>query len=314
MVAAAASGSAKALVFGRRSACREKISRSGTARSELLLHDRRAGGQGAPFPRRHGAAPSRRRSPNAAIAATFSVPARRFRSCPPPRTNLSSMFASRARSARAPTPLGPPILWAEKNSASASRASARQSMRPAPCTASQTSNAAVGVDQRGGLAHGLHGAGLVVGGLKRQHDAGLAGARQHGGKRVEIDDRRPRRAERCAPDRRESDGLRARRRARPRSRTARSSGRSPGRTNEGVSTRLAASVPPDVNVTPPGATPASAATRARAASISARARRLRREWRRDCRTRRGTRPTRRAPPAEAATWRSSRDRRADASC
>ena len=77
-------------------------------------------------------------TPNATIPATFSVPARMPRSCPPPRTRRSSISASPDASASAPTPFGPPILCAERMIASTPSGPARQLMRPAACTASHT--------------------------------------------------------------------------------------------------------------------------------------------------------------------------------
>src|SRR3954447_10069287 len=56
---------------------------------------------------------TRTAAPKPAIPATFSVPARRLSSCPPPRSKGSSP-ATPSSTTSAPTPLGPPILCAEK--------------------------------------------------------------------------------------------------------------------------------------------------------------------------------------------------------
>ena len=62
-------------------------------------------------------------APNAAIAATFSVPARLPRSCPPPRISGSGSAATSSRLISAPAPLAPPILCALSVSRSAPSAS-----------------------------------------------------------------------------------------------------------------------------------------------------------------------------------------------
>src|SRR5581483_10793749 len=105
-VSAAMPGSAIAEVFGRR---------------------------GAAAPTTTAASPCSATAPNPAMPARFSLPARRPRSCPPPRNSGASSMPSAM--ARAPTPIGPPSLCADKVTRSAP--SPASGNLPAACTASQ---------------------------------------------------------------------------------------------------------------------------------------------------------------------------------
>ena len=70
----------------------------------------------------------------ATAPATFSVPERRPRSCPPPCSTGSS--GTRPRTMSAPVPLGAPTLCPASESASTPRASSESGSQPAACTAS----------------------------------------------------------------------------------------------------------------------------------------------------------------------------------
>ena len=157
-----------------------------------------------------------------------------------------------ARSTRAPTPFGPPSLWRRQQQRHRRRAPRRrQAIRPAAWTASQTTSPPCGLDERRGLGDRLDHAGLVVGGLQRQH-----------GRRRPRDERASqRRRGRATPsastgsDRRRarpgSGGRAARRHARRRRRAGASSRRRPRRRGR-ASAPVAASVPPEVKTTPLG--------------------------------------------------------------
>src|SRR6266545_1974330 len=78
-------------------------------------------------------------APKPASAATGRVPERSPRSCPPP---CSSGCRSRpGRTTSAPTPVGPPSLWAARASRSAPSSFRSTPGAPAACTASQSSSA-----------------------------------------------------------------------------------------------------------------------------------------------------------------------------
>ena len=100
----------------------------------------------SPASRRSRRAPSRAASaaslppanaaaaPRPTTAGTFSVPARRFRSCRPPVVGATKRIPRRTHSA--PTPLGPLNLCAEIESRSTPRAATSIGILPADCTAS----------------------------------------------------------------------------------------------------------------------------------------------------------------------------------
>ncbi len=73
-------------------------------------------------------------APTPAMPGTFSVPARRPRSCPPPRTTGDNATPSRMYSA--PTPLGPPNLCAATVSRSTPSRSTVNGILPTVCAAS----------------------------------------------------------------------------------------------------------------------------------------------------------------------------------
>ena len=73
-------------------------------------------------------------APKPAMAATFSVPARRRSSCPPPW--ISGAMASPSRITSAPAPNGPPALWAESVIMSTPRSPKLTGTLPSACTAS----------------------------------------------------------------------------------------------------------------------------------------------------------------------------------
>ena len=80
---------------------------------------------------------SRNATANATAPATFCVPDRRERSCPPPLINGST--GTRERSSSAPSPFGVPNLCPDKLNASTSHSRIRMGMSPAACTASTCS-------------------------------------------------------------------------------------------------------------------------------------------------------------------------------
>ena len=101
-----------------------------------------------------------RRSP-----ATFSVPARRCRSCEPPWSCGSMCVPRRTKSA--PTPCGPPSLWAERLTRSACQASTSIGACAANWTASTWKRRRMPAHDLPDLGDRLDRADLVVGG----HDA-----------------------------------------------------------------------------------------------------------------------------------------------
>ena len=78
-------------------------------------------------------------APKPAMAATFSVPARMLRSCPPPLISGSRRLSAAGRPMSAPTPLGAPILCPDRVRRSAPSALISQGIRPAAWTASTCS-------------------------------------------------------------------------------------------------------------------------------------------------------------------------------
>ena len=115
----------------------------------------------------------------------FSVPARRPRSCPPPR--ISGFNSAPPLATRAPIPGGPPSLCADRLTRSAPSAAASTGILPAACTASQWNSAPCACAITAISAVRLDDTGLVV----RQHDRDQRRARvgsQHRLKSSKIDD------------------------------------------------------------------------------------------------------------------------------
>jgi len=92
---------------------------------------------------------------NPATRNRLSVPARRPRSCRPPRTRPGSRRPSRSTSA--PTPLGPPTLWAARVAASTPHSPRGTGMRPRACAASVCSSASAGPCSRARAASSATG-------------------------------------------------------------------------------------------------------------------------------------------------------------
>jgi len=70
----------------------------------------------------------------ATMPATFDVPLRRSRSCPPPMMSGSSVVP--AFCTITPMPFGPPNLWADSDTTSVTSTMSRRSSQHAACTAS----------------------------------------------------------------------------------------------------------------------------------------------------------------------------------
>ena len=104
-------------------------------------------------------------APKPAMPATFSVPARRPSSWPPPRSSGSSPCRPSA-STSAPTPLGPPILCADSVSRSAPSRSDIERDFAERLDRIDMQQAARLMDDLGRFSDRLDRAGLVVG----QHD------------------------------------------------------------------------------------------------------------------------------------------------
>ena len=120
--------------------------------------------------------------PKPAMAATFSVPARKPLSCPPPRISRSAISnRSEAEDRRRPTPFGPPILWAERVSASTPKLGDvdRHLARP-PGPHRVCIKPAMRVDDPGRLGDRLENARLVVGELDRDQNAVVSGPVERG--------------------------------------------------------------------------------------------------------------------------------------
>ncbi len=118
------------------------------------------------------------------MAATFSVPARRPRSWPPPLMCGSAMWIS-PRLIKAPAPAGRQAC-ARKWSASRRPSAARsQSMRPGACTRRRAQPVG-GMHDVGNLADRLDDAGLVVG--KHHRTQGTLGPSNRASKSKKIDD------------------------------------------------------------------------------------------------------------------------------
>ncbi len=185
----------------------------------------------------------------------FSVPDRRPRSCPPP--SASGRSASAGRTSSAPTPAGPPILWPESATRSAS-ASGAGSSRPAPCTASTWTRAPAARASRIASATGWTTPVSLFTHIT-DTSAGASSA--------------ARRRSRSARSRRPSASTAIRSAPSATASTASCSiAETSSRGRPGPRTASAsASVPPEVNTTCSGGRPTSAATRARAASRRPRA-------------------------------------------
>ena len=104
---------------------------------------------------------SRAATPMPAMAGTFSVPARRLRSCLPPVMIGASRTPRRIQSA--PAPFGPWNLCAESESRSTPSARTSTGILPTDCTASVWNSAPCAWAMRGDLRDRLNRADLVVG-------------------------------------------------------------------------------------------------------------------------------------------------------
>src|SRR5215211_1948904 len=134
-VSALTPGTAKKVVLGNRSTPAPKI----TAPGEMASKPASSRSRNATILARSSDSPAAAAAdaaPKAAIPPTFSVPARPPRSCPPPLTSGSPRCSVSSRRTRAPTPLGPPSLWAEIAIRSAPISLMLQGIFPTPCTAS----------------------------------------------------------------------------------------------------------------------------------------------------------------------------------
>ena len=163
-VSALTPGTANSVVLGSRGASAPKITTSGRclfqAGFEPVAQSRHARSVRLRCGERATAA-----APKPAMAATFSVPARCPRSCPPPLISGAAMWMSPRRTS-APAPCGPPILCADSVSRSAPRSSMRQAMRPGACTASTCRRPLAAWTNSADLRDRLDHAGFVVG----EHD------------------------------------------------------------------------------------------------------------------------------------------------
>src|SRR5262245_28034231 len=131
-------GTANRVVFGSRSTPAPKMTTSGVAALRAVSRRSRSPAVcalSAARPARAAAAAA----PKPAMPATFSVPARTPRSCPPPLMRGSGNGISASRLISAPTPLGAPILCPETVRRSAPSALISHAIRPAPWTPSTCS-------------------------------------------------------------------------------------------------------------------------------------------------------------------------------
>ena len=119
-----------------------------------------------------------RRRPCPASAGTFSVPARRLRSCRPPVMNGVSLTPRRIHSA--PVPFGPPNLWPDSDSRSTPRLSNRHGNLADRLDRVGMEEGAVRAGDGGELRDRLNRAHLVVGVHHRHED----GVRPEGGAQV----------------------------------------------------------------------------------------------------------------------------------
>jgi hypothetical protein len=143
---------------------------------EPLSEDFRIGGGGQHFRfELDRARPYLRRCGLQARRPSRALPRRNPRSPPDSRCRRDALFLTAAADQRfrhhqigrattsAPTPLGPPILCADRIRKSAPTSAIEKGMRPAACTASTTSNPPDFLTMCGDLADRLDDAGLVVG-------------------------------------------------------------------------------------------------------------------------------------------------------
>jgi hypothetical protein len=129
-VSALRPGVAKAEVLGSRGALACRRSRLRREREHARLQPvAQKRSRGSPRQRRARVRPPRR---SRRCPGRFSVPARQPRSCPPPRKGLSASSSAPVRKTIAPTPFGPPILWADSVRASTPRALISIAILPAP--------------------------------------------------------------------------------------------------------------------------------------------------------------------------------------
>ena len=158
-------GTANSVVLGSRSTLAPKMTAVRRDRLQAGFQPCRAS---APCARRRppAAAAAAAAAPNPAIAATFSVPARKERSCPPPLISGAAIWMSPRRMS-APAPCGPPSLCEETvMQVGAEPLPMSQSMRPGALHRIDVQQPARGVHDLGDLGDGLDHAGLVVG----EHD------------------------------------------------------------------------------------------------------------------------------------------------
>ena len=130
-------GMVRQLVLGRRPAPAPNIRVPGETsrmrRSRASRNRPSSANPSRPLPASRAAAPS------PAMPEKFSVPIRRPRSCPPP--NTIGLSGTESATTRAPTPAGPPILWADSDTMSTPSAVLSTGILPAACTASQCTRA-----------------------------------------------------------------------------------------------------------------------------------------------------------------------------
>ena len=126
-------------------------------------------------------------APKAAIPATFSVPARRLNSCPPPRRRGSSPLNPSART-NAPTPLGPPILCADNGEKVGAQFRHIERYFAEGLDRIDVQETARCVNDLGRFRDRLDRAGFVIGQHDR-HQRGRATAKQFP-QMIEIDDAR----------------------------------------------------------------------------------------------------------------------------
>ena len=238
-------------------------------------------------------------APNAAIAATFSVPARLPRSCPPPLISGSAKCSASSRLISAPAPFAPPNLWALSVIRSAPSALMSSGMRPAACTASTCSSPPCRCTIAAASATGWM---TPVSLFAAMSETSARPPARQAFARAQRDRPRRSRANRnlldVAPPR--TARQRAPRDARsPRPAGDRMGASRPPTSMTGVSASAFASVPPEVKITLRGSAPTSAATSSRACSTTAAPPGPRRAPRTDCRSGPAPPRARRAPPTRS---------------
>ena len=156
-----APGTVNRVVFGSRGTPRRKHDHP-----RRFAAGRSPAARAAPAAARHRASSAAMAAfaaaPKPAIPATFSVPARRPSSCPPPRSSGSSPCTPSATTS-APTPLGPPILCAESVTRSARSALISNGIFPSAWIASTCSRPPASCTMSATSRDRLNRAGLVVG-------------------------------------------------------------------------------------------------------------------------------------------------------